>query len=150
MLSRRRLIVAAAAVLACACGRPVSEPVPVDPAEAAVRELFALAAETDPSAERIETLFGAFEGETPAHLYDSLSALSSAGPARLLRREELPGLDRLVIDLEAELGTDGTGAYSVQLEPAGDTWRVVWFQGPGVAWPPHSRRGDGLTSSPDG
>ena len=144
---RLSLLLAAAVAVGCAGEAP---PAP-DPAEAAVVELFALAAEPDPTPERIAALFGRLSGGVPPQLFDSLAALTDAGRPVVVRREELTGLDRVVFDLEAALPGGGTADYSVQVESdaeAAGRWRVVWFQGPGVAWPRHGRAGDGLSSSP--
>lgn len=143
-------------IVACAlttAGCPGDSPdaPPLDPAARAALEVFDLAQRDDPDGERLEALFGPFEEGPPADLHDALGALAAAGPPEIVGRERIEDLDREVVDLEAPFDGEGTGRFSVQLtvRENGDGYRVTWFQGPGVDWPPRRRpRDDGLSTSP--
>lgn len=139
--------------LACgACGdkKPAESVGGGGPAETAVG-LFALARQPDPDRETLRRLFEVEADDARlAALYDALAALRDAGDPVPLRVENLDGLGRTVVDLSAQLPGGGSATYSVQLEGGGEGhWRITWFQGPGVEWPPQPRpRGEGLIGSP--
>ena len=52
-------------------------------------------------------------------------------------------------DIVAEMEGGSEARFSVRLRPVdSESWRVIWFQGPGVEWPPPTRRnGDSLSTS---
>lgn len=123
------------------------------PAGRLALELFELPLDPDPGPELLEPLFGpevaAADGKDRADLLDALNQLPRNGAPRIDRIEELPGLDRTAVDLVAQVAGNGEIHLSIQLEqvPQG-AFRVVWFRGPDLEWPPQPRpRGDGLTSS---
>ena len=52
------------------------------------------------------------------------------------------------VDLEARIEGEGSAGFSARLRSDGEAaWRVVWFHGPGLEWPVHAARGDGLSQS---
>ena len=84
-------------------------------------ELFEIAREEDPAPDRIDALFDLGQDD------------------RL----------RAAVDLVASLPGGGSADYSVQLTERDGSWKIVWFNGPGVDWPERRpARGEGLSSSP--
>ena len=152
-MSRRRPALCGALVLpglllAAACGGP--EPDPQNPASVAVH-LFALAGR-EPAFEELAATFDAKTLEAwQGPLLDNLDALSRLGasePPEVLGVDRVPGTPEAYVDLAAELPGRGRADCSVLLRSTGETgWRIVWFQGPGIEWPPRSRRDAGLTTS---
>jgi hypothetical protein len=144
-----RLAVAAllAALLACGDGNGDR----VDEPGAAALRLFEVARVDEPTDEQLRATFVSVPREDArAVLLDALAALA--------RPEELVIVDILrpagaeddaFVDLAAPLPGGGVAHFNVRLRTAEPgSWRVSWFGGPGVEWPPSpARRGDGLTSS---
>ncbi len=126
-------------------GRP-----PASPADAAL-ELFRVARQTEPDAGRVERLFGPPADDLRrAALHDALEQLGVAAEPRVLAVLALEDEQRrVVVDLAARLPGEGSASFSVVVERVGEDWRVTWFQGPGIGWPPERRRKDpGLSTSP--
>lgn len=120
------------------------------PADVAL-ELFELAALDEPTVEQLDRRFGtSMDDQLRAALYDSIAALRPAQEPEVTRVTELDGLGRSAVDLSAGLPGGGRARYQLQLVgPLDGSWRVLWFQGPGVEWPPPRRPdGEGLTTSP--
>jgi len=138
-------ILALAVLAGCTAEAP---PPPAGTPGAAALRLFSLAGEEDRSAE-FETIFDPDAlADRRVALLDALDSLA-ASPAPQLTGVSAPeGADEAFADLSVELPGGGRAFYSVMLlaSPAG-TWRIAWFQGPGVEWPRRGRRGDGLTTS---
>jgi hypothetical protein len=143
-IGRSRFLPCLLAVCLGACSAP--EPGPVE----AAREMFRLARERPPAAERVDALFGSeTRGARRAALLDALEHLAGLSEPQLSGVETMSDLRRTAVDLYAELPGGGIARFSVQLEAIGDEgWRVRWFRGPGVEWPPaRPRRDEGLSSS---
>jgi len=123
---------------------------PAGPEKTAL-QLFELVQAGQPDEEMISALFGAgLEGRNRSALLETLAAIPAPRAAvELVGSERLEGLDRVVVDLRAELPAGGMASYSVQLEPASPgEWKILWFQGPGLEWPRRERpHGEGLTTS---
>ena len=118
---------------------------------AAALELFRLARQTEPDAERVDRLFGPpADAGRRAALHDALELLADVSEPRVLTALALEdGGRRVAVDLEAGLPGSGSARFSVVVEHVATEWRVTWFQGPGVGWPPAPRRRDaGLSTSP--
>lgn len=138
------------AAVACLAGCAKSEP-PEPPAARAARSLFELAHDTDPSEERLRELFDADALDSPRPaLLDALDVLAATAATGTVRLTELSGPDEIVADVEAELDGGGSAVFSVQLRHGdADSWRVRWFQGPGIEWPARpAGRDDGLSARP--
>jgi hypothetical protein len=150
-VSRRLSVAATAAVvliLVTACGHD-EHPGPSGPERTALR-LFEPAFLERPDEQRLEALFGSgLDGRKRASLLDALAAMPLSPAVEAVGSEKLEDLDRVVVDIVTQLPAGGSARYSVQLGmTAGGGWRRLWFQGPGVEWPPPGRaRGDGLTTS---
>ena len=144
---RSRVALTTLLLLAGASGCGPDAPEPTGP-ERVVLELFALSA--DPGEDDLLRLFGPeSDGRRRAVLADSVELLRPAREPRIVGLEEIEGPRRVVIDVEAGLDGGGAGLWSVQVDTVADGWRVTWFQGPGVEWPPaRQRRDDGLSTSP--
>jgi len=111
--------------------------------------LFDLAQADEPTETELEILFEADRDlEARAALLDALSGLPPVASVEVVAIQPTGELDAFT-DLVGQLDGGGEARFSVRLragEP--DSWKVVWFQGPGVEWPPRARRrGDSLTSS---
>ncbi len=133
------------ALATAGCG--AAAPEPSEPERLAL-ELFRTAAH--PEKERLDVLFGPASDEAAGAVRaDSVERLLPAREPRVVGMQELDGPDQIVIDIEAGLEGGGSGLWSVQVETADGSWRISWFQGPGVEWPPsRPRRDEGLSSSP--
>ena len=148
-LSRVAAIAGMVALLAAVPGcsdREIHEP---GGPEAQALALFALARGDEPEPAELDRLFDTEpESARRAALLDALGELSDATAARVVGMQELPSLNRVAVDLAADLTGEGTANYSVQLELRDETtWKVVWFGGPDVEWPAaRRRRGLGLTT----
>lgn len=145
-------VILALALILCGCSdkKPAGAPTGGGPEETGAG-LFALARQREPERETLERLFEDLRDEQRlAALYDALSALRDATDPVPLRVEHLDGLGRAVVDFSADLPGGGAAEFSVQLEQAGEgRWKITWFQGPGVEWPPRpGPRGAGLSTSP--
>jgi hypothetical protein len=139
------LIAALAAIPACT-GPEIHEPAGPEPCALA---LFDLSREGEPDPAEVERLFGPEpDGARRAALLDALGALAEADAVRVVGTQELALLNRVAVDLVADLAGEGPATYSVQLEPREPNgWRVTWFGGPDVEWPPsRRRRGSSLTT----
>ena len=143
-----RLATVVLLVAATACqdqGQAPSNP------EQAARELFRLARQNEPDPDEVDRLFGpAVDARRRAALHDALELLRDASEPRVLDTLALEdGERRVIVDLTADLRGDGSARFSVLVEHVAAEWRVTWFQGPGVGWPPERRRRDeGLSTSP--
>ena len=130
-----------------ACGRGGGvEPGPSD----AALELFALSRGADPQGEMLEATFAAPPpADDRAALLDALELLAAVEDLRVVSVQTPAGPGDAFVDLDATLPGGGLARYTVRLRTSEeDSWRVTWFQGPGVEWPPPPRvRGDGLSSS---
>jgi hypothetical protein len=142
-----------AVLILTACGE--EEPATQAGPEQTALRMFELAQDKQPSEQLISELFGAgLDERERVALLEALSALAEPSALEATGSEQLEGLNRVVVDIAAALPAGGEARYSVQLEQtAQGEWRILWFQGPGLAWPSKARpRGDGLTTSagPDG
>jgi hypothetical protein len=139
----------ATVALLAACGgaeAPGGDPGP----EAAARRLFELAGVTEPTDAELAGVIGPVPGEEGrAALLDALGALAGATDLVVVEVSRPGGPGDAFVDLEARLAGGGIARFSLRVrasEPA--VWRVAWFQGPGVTWPPAGRRqGESLSSS---
>jgi hypothetical protein len=148
-LNAQRLALATLLLLSLAAGCKPAQPEAVT-AEGGALLLFATAKESEISEEQLHQLFGEVgDAGARAVLLDALQELSVAGDPQVVDLQELAALDRTVVDLEATLSGGGVASYSVQLQPTpAGLFRVTWFAGPGVEWPPPPRRrGQGMSSS---
>ena len=123
-----------------------------DPAAAAALELFELAQGADPGPEVLAVRFDPPPGDErdQALLLDALASLAALPVPHVVGVERPPGEpEDAFVDLESTLAGGGLARFTVRLAAGEDgLWRVGWFQGPGVAWPPRGRvRNEGLTSS---
>jgi len=135
-------------VVSCAaCGRTADGE--SGPAAAAL-ELFELARGADPQGELLESTFDAPPAaDDRAALLDALELLATVETPRVVDVQTPAGPQDAFVDLDVTLPGGGQARYTVRLRAFSvDSWRVSWFQGPGVEWPPPRRvRGDGLSSS---
>jgi len=141
-----RAVALGALLLAVACAGD-----PLAPPETAAQELFRLARDPDRSDAALQRLIGPErDPERLAALGDALDALARIERVEIVGVEPLAGLERTAIDLRATLPGGGAATISVQVETRpGETPRLVWFQGPGVEWPPAARRaGPDTTTQP--
>jgi hypothetical protein len=141
------LVVALLCLAGGGCGR--GERDSTGPGPAALR-LFDLARGEEPGPDRLGASFDPVPGEDDrAALLDALSALAPAREPRVVQITRTGGPDDAFVDLEADLAGGGLARYSVRLAEVGpDDWRVRWFQGPGVDWPPFAAGpGEGSRSS---
>ena len=123
--------------------------VPAGPEEAAL-DLFRLALLDRPTdAELLQVIEASTPRPEMATLRVALDGLRRTSSPRVVSAEILPGVGRAAIELEAIQAEGGTARYSAQLARRSDgMWRVVWFQGPGGAWPPgRGAPGEGLSTS---
>jgi len=130
-----------------ACGRGADGE--TGPAAAALA-LFTLSRGADPQGQMLETTFDAPPpADDRAALLDALELLAAVEEPRVVDVQTPAGPQDAFVDLDAALPGGGLAHYTVRLRAsAEDSWRVSWFQGPGVEWPPPRRmRGDGLSSS---
>jgi len=137
-------------VVLAACGGESDDPTgPPGPGEVAA-SLLEVTSLDDPPGEKLAVLFepDSLVGERTA-LLEALSGL----PASLdpeIKAVERPGTgDTAFVDLAAELPGGGSARVTVRLS-AHETgaWKVTWFQGSDVEWPPpRTRRGESLTTS---
>ena len=154
-MSRRRPRLASAALLllgAAACHVPggPAAPAPLDPHDPAAVARALLAPGLDPDDDRaIERLVDPrARDRAPAALVDALLALRPVAPATILAVEPLEGLGRTAVEAELPLAGGGTARVALDLRRTDDGWRVGWFAGAGVEWPPTPRgRGTGLSTS---
>lgn len=133
------------------CGdAPTEAPDDASPTALAL-QLFELAQAPEPAIEAVRELFSSDlvddDGYRRAALLDAIRRLQLAQPPRVLTTQELAGLDRVAVDLQADLPEDGYARYSVQLDTSGARPTIAWFSGPDVEWPEKTRRGSGLTTS---
>jgi len=120
-----------------------------DPGGAALR-LFELARIDEPTDHQLR---GALDqvphADDRAALLDALAALTPVEDPRIVEVVQPAGPEDAFVDLAAGLPGGGIAHFSVRLrsvEPG--SWRVSWFRGPGVEWPPsRAGRGQGLSSS---
>lgn len=129
---------------ALGCG---GDAAPEHPAARVALDVFELARLDEPSEEQL----GLFEADTSlaarAALLDALDGLALSTAPRLLAVQEAGG-DEAFVDFAAALDGGGEALFTVRVRSTGpDSWRVTWFQGPGVEWPERSTAGDGLSSS---
>ena len=146
-------VVVSLLAISAACRRGVpgrgSIAVPSGP-EAAALNLFRLAALDRPTdTELLQVVDGSTPRSEIATLRVALDELRRASSPRVVSTEALPGVGRTAIEIEATQASGGTARYSAQLARRSDgMWRVVWFQGPGGAWPPgRATPGEGLSTS---
>jgi len=119
--------------------------------ERAALELFALARSTPRDEGRVEARFEVGpEDPRWASLLETLDGIADARAPQITDVQPLADLDRVAVDLYAELAGGAVARYSVQLGRGADGgWKVRWFHGPGPAWPrQRPGRGEGLTTSP--
>jgi hypothetical protein len=146
--------VAAAALAACAALAGCSscrteEPGPLADAEATAVALFSLAAAGDDDPSRIaEVVQEDLAASHRVPLLEALDGFRAVTDVRARGAEPLDALDRVTVDVEGTLPGDAVAFYAVQVARVPDgTWRVVWFAGPGVEWPPGKGGSNGSLSS---
>ncbi len=132
--------------LACSSREPTD---PAGPGQIAT-SVFELARDDGLDGPAAESLFGTEipDGQLP-WLLDSVAALAHFGPPEVEGIQEIAA-DVSMVDLRASTPGGGTATFSFQVEgnPT-EGFRVTWFAGPGIEWPPpRRRRGEGLSSSP--
>jgi hypothetical protein len=134
-----------AGLLAASCGSPTLDR--DDPGSVAL-SLFELSHRELHQAE-LEALFEHEAlAEQSVSLRDALGRLPPSAEPRLLRTDPSPDGQEVYADLALELPGGGQAAYTVELRAAVDGgWRIAWFQGPGVEWPPSGGSDPGLTTS---
>jgi hypothetical protein len=131
-----------------ACGG--ADDTPQGPAATAALGLFELARIDEPSDELLSETFDPAPGrDGRAALLDALGGLATAIEPQVVAVLQPEGPADAFVDLTAGLPGGGLARFNVRLHsPQPGSWRVSWFQGPGVAWPPRSApRGAGLSSS---
>ncbi len=149
VLALGTLAVAALVSLSAGCtgpGRAARE----EPGPAAVaRQLFERARQPERDPAWLERAFDPdLLRRHRAGLLEALAALAAIGPAG--RPEAEPAApDEFLVALDAGLPGGGVARYTVQVRADGaGGWRICWFAGPGVEWPPPARpSSDGLTVS---
>lgn len=132
-----------------ACGGPDGERHGDDPGGAALR-LFELARIDEPTDDQLR---GALDQlphpDRRGVLLDALAALAPVEDPRVVEVVQPAGPEDAFVDLAAGLPGGGIAHFNVRLrsvEPG--SWRVSWFRGPGVEWPPsRAGQGQGLSSS---
>jgi hypothetical protein len=132
-----------------ACGGPDDERGVDDPGLAALR-LFELARIDEPTDDQLRVALDPVPVEDGrAALLDALAALTLAEDLYIVEVVQPAGPEDAFVDLAAELPGGGVAHFNVRLrwvEPG--SWRVSWFRGPGVEWPPSpAGPGQGLSSS---
>ena len=133
--------------LAAFVGCSAPELDPNDPASVAL-QLFTLA-DAEPGQEELDRLFDPDAlANRVVPLLDALDGITGSATPSLLGVETAPGTDEAFVDLELALPGEGRAVYNLKLRRFGqEGWRIAWFQGPGVEWPPRNRRGASLTTS---
>jgi hypothetical protein len=119
------------------------------PSRAALR-LFELARVEDPTDEQLGRLVDPVPRDGAlASFLDALSGLGTAADPEVIAVSRPEGPEDAFVDLAAELPGGGSARFSVRLRASGaETWRVSWFQGPGVEWPTsRAGRDQGLSTS---
>lgn len=139
-----RLFVALTLAVACTPPPTTVENTP----EGVARALFALAQEDGEATPEVLSALVHAESDavTLARLRDALAGLRQPAAPVVTHVQELHEGVR-VLDLEIALSGGGLAHYSVQCERLEAGWRVTSFEGPDVAWPPRSSRGEGLSTS---
>jgi hypothetical protein len=132
-----------------ACGGRGDERGADDPGGAALH-LFELAHVDEPTDDQLrEALVRVPREAGRAALLDALAALTPAEEPRIVEVVQPAGPEDAFVDLAAGLPGGGVAHFNVRLrlvEPG--SWRVSWFRGPGVEWPPSATgTGQGLSSS---
>ena len=123
---------------------------PGDPKTAALA-VFDLARADDPDREAVIAVFEAARlTESMAAVLDAIAPLAETSEPRVIAEVAMPEVDRVAVDIEADLRGGGSAIFGVQSRRQGDgTWRVVSVLGPGVEWPARSAdRNGGTTTSP--
>jgi hypothetical protein len=134
-------------LLAACGGSDESAPVDATP-EGAARALLAARTTEDGIAEPWDTLFDPPNEGSTTDLLQALEALPATEEVRILTVELSDDGNEAFVDMEARIEGEGTAGFSARLrarEPS--RWRVIWFHGPGLEWPVHAARGDGLSQS---
>jgi len=137
------------ALLGVGCGDAGAPPTDPGPGDAALL-LFDLARIAEPTGEELAAVIEPVPaGGKRATLLDELSKLAGVTALHVVEVSQPAGPGDAFVDLEARLPEGGIARFSLRMrgsEPGG--WRVAWFQGPGVSWPPgKSRPGESLSSS---
>jgi hypothetical protein len=145
---RAGALLAVLATLA-ACGGRGDERGADDPGLAALR-LFELARIDEPTDDELRETMVRVPGEGGrATLLDALAALTAEEDPQIVEVVQPESPEDAFVDLAAGLPGGGVAHFNVRLrsvEPG--SWRVSWFRGPGVEWPPSpALRGQGLSSS---
>ena len=127
------------------CSAPEFDP--TDPGSVAL-QLFTLS-DTEPGPQELDLLFDPDElANHVVPLLDALDGIAGSAAPRLLGVETAAGTYEAFVDLELALPGEGRAVYNLKLRQFGqEGWRIAWFQGPGVEWPPRNRRGASLTTS---
>ena len=133
-------------IAVCSC----AEDGPDKQAGAAALDQFELAHVDEPTDDVLRERFHPAPGaDGRAALLDALGTLVAATELQVVEILQPEGPGDAFVDLTARLPGDAVARYNVRLhvvQPG--SWRVSWFQGPGVEWPPRrAGRGAGLSSS---
>ncbi len=138
------------ALAALSLGCPSRTPIaPAGPEQVAI-SVFELARDEELDGPAAESLFGeGISDSRLAGLLDSVAALARFEHPEIQGIQAIGG-DAGIVDVTATTPGGGTAAFSFQVEGnETEGFRVTWFAGPGIEWPPsRRRRGDGLSSSP--
>jgi hypothetical protein len=132
-----------------ACGGPDDRRGKDDPGLAALR-LFELARVEEPTDPQLRGALDRVPGENGrAALLDALAGLTPAEDPRVIEVVQPAGPEDAFVDLAAGLPGGGIAHFNLRLRlVAPGSWRVSWFRGPGVEWPPAvAGAGQGLSSS---
>jgi hypothetical protein len=147
MRSSARLLAGGLALAVAACIAP--EDGGSEQGDAALR-LFDLARIDEPTDEQLQAVIAEVPAaDRRAQLLDALAALADASDPRVVEIVQPAGPGDAFVDLTARLADGGEARFGVRVatvEP--NAWRVRWFQGPDVDWPPSRRpQGDALSTS---
>ncbi|MDH3626222.1 MAG: hypothetical protein OEV00_04015 [Acidobacteriota bacterium] len=138
-------------VAGCGGSRPAPEATPADQVSIALEMLNASATE-EGRLDLADRRFGLTIDDTQwAPLLDALEATGRLSDPQTEGSEPLdqgPDHTEFIVDFDVAVSEVGRGAVSVRLHREDESWRIVWFQGPGFEWPSPGRPpDDGLSSS---
>ncbi len=140
----------AAVAVGCRGERPTEPALPPADATTAALAVFELARVDDPDRDTVTLVFDAARlTESMAGVLDAIAPLAETSRPRVIAELAMPEVQRVAVDIEADLPGGGNAIFGVQSERRPDgTWRVVSVLGPGVEWPIRSPgRDSGTTTS---